>query len=105
MTEFEKREVESKEEVKNKFWKGVLVGSLVTVFSGILVVALAAGIWVVGRRANVQEQAHMAQDIPLAHPDDSLDMSVIGPKLKGIEQAIDMYFLFDEKDEEEDWYY
>ena len=119
MTEFEKNELEQTEseekesdaqthknnkrrESKGKFWKGVLVGSLVTCFCGILVVALAAGIWVVGRSVKVQEDIHAAHDIPLAEPDNSLDMSVIGPKLKGIEQAIDTYFLFDENDEDED---
>lgn len=119
MTEFEKKELEQTEpekmeadvqtdrkkkakESRGKFWKGVLVGSLVTCFCGILVVALAAGIWVVGRSVKVQEDTHAAHGIPLAEPDNSLDMAVIGPKLKGIEQAIDTYFLFDEKEEDED---
>ena len=84
MTEFEKHENENRES-KGKFWKGVLTGALVTAFGGILAVAIAAGIWVVGRSANVQEPYHAASDIPLAEPDDSLDMLVIGPKLKGIE--------------------
>ncbi len=101
MTEFEKHENENRES-KGKFWKGVLTGALVTAFGGILAVAIAAGIWVVGRSANVQEPYHAASDIPLAEPDDSLDMLVIGPKLKGIEQAIDQYFLFDDKNKEED---
>ena len=39
-------------ETKNKFWKGVLVGVLVTAFSGLAVVGVATGIWTVGRRAS-----------------------------------------------------
>ena len=104
---------------KNKFWKGVLIGSLVTAFCGICVVALASGIWMVGRGVKGQQnidnmisgEAHADQEpetapapalVPVEENiDDGLDMSVIGPKLKGIEQAIDQYFLFDE--EKEDW--
>ena len=32
---------------KNKFWKGVLVGALVTAFAGLIVIGMAEGIWVV----------------------------------------------------------
>ena len=98
-------------EPKNKFWKGVLVGSLVTAFCGICVVALASGIWVIGRGVTAQQnidstisdETHAEQDAVLTveENDGGLDMSVIGPKLKGIEQAIQEYFLFDEKDEDE----
>ena len=34
---------------KNKFWKGVLIGALVTAFAGLIVIGMAAGIWVVGK--------------------------------------------------------
>ena len=34
---------------RNKFWKGVLVGALVTAFAGLIIIGMAAGIWVVGR--------------------------------------------------------
>ena len=34
-------------ETKNKFWKGVLVGALVTAFAGFAVVGFATGIWVI----------------------------------------------------------
>lgn len=100
--EFQGKQRRRTKESKGKFWKGVLVGSLVTAFGGILVVALAAGIWVVGRSVKTQEQSQMTPDAALEKVDESLDMSVIGPKLKGIEQAIDTYFLFDEKDAEEE---
>ena len=119
MTEWKDREP------KNKFWKGVLVGSLVTAFCGICVVALASGIWVVGRSVKGQQivEGIHAEEVQAGHSDamaeadrdGGLDMSVIGPKLKGIEQAIDSYFLFDETDADkeskkrtlsaEDWIY
>ena len=86
----------------DKFWKGVLAGSLVTAFCGILVVALAAGIWVVGRSVKAQEPIETAPEIVAEENDGGLDMDVIGPKLKGIEQAINQYFLFDEKDPDEE---
>ena len=128
MTEFEneKKEMEhempehvrpEKKEPKNKFWKGVLVGSLVTVFCGILVVALATGIWVVGRSVKVREDSQAAQSGAASHDESvqemtsGLDMNVVGAKLLAIEQAMNEYFLFDEEDAEasgmsaEDWIY
>mgnify|MGYP000514956865 CR=1 FL=1 len=39
-------------ETKNKFWKGVLVGALVTAFAGFAVVGFATGIWIIGRRTS-----------------------------------------------------
>lgn len=101
-----------KKELRGKFWKGVLTGSLITAFTGILVVALAAGIWLVGRGGKAQQTDQTAQDVPLAKPSERLDLSVIGPKLLGIEQAIHKYYLFDGEDKKnenamsaEDWIY
>lgn len=117
MTEFEKNENERNmmqdmeheaEDTKNsngKFWKGVLTGALVTAFVGILVVMLAAGIFLVGRSVKTQKvqesQAAQNADEKDSHTEDSLDLSVIGPKLKYIEHILDQYFLFDEEDEDE----
>ena len=39
-------------ETKNKFWKGVLVGALVTAVAGFAVVGFATGIWIIGRRTD-----------------------------------------------------
>ena len=36
-------------EAKNKFWKGVLVGALVTAFVGLIIVGVSAGIFLIGR--------------------------------------------------------
>lgn len=107
MTEFEKNdtETEKRKSTNGKFWKGVLTGSLVTAFIGILVVMLAAGIWLVGRSVKTQkvQDSQVAEDADQnhSHTDDSLDMSVVGPKLKYIEQMLNKYFLFDEDEEDE----
>ena len=113
MTEQENKGLEERE-TKNKFWKGVLVGALVMAFCGLLVVGLAAGIWLVGRGAKIKEGSGLQTSITeqqegVVEVDDyELDMAVIGPKLKYIEQLIDQYYLFDEDEEREnpiDWIY
>ena len=113
MTDQENKGLEERE-TKNKFWKGVLVGALVMAFCGLLVVGLAAGIWLVGRGAKIKEGSGLQTSITeqqegVVEVDDyELDMAVIGPKLKYIEQLIDQYYLFDEDEEREnpiDWIY
>lgn len=103
MTEQENRNLEEKE-TKNKFWKGVLVGALVTAFSGLIAVGMAAGIWIVARGANSSNSAQASDQA------NGLDMAKIGPKLSYIQQLIDQYYLFldDEESEPEDpveWMY
>ena len=36
-------------ESKNKFWKGFLVGALVMAFSGLVIVGVSAGIFLIGK--------------------------------------------------------
>ena len=131
MTEFENRKDETemmeehnaeKREPKNKFWKGVLAGSLVTAFCGICVVALASGIWMLGRHGSIgggesgtiTANTDNGSNGPMAAEetgDEKLDLERISAKLKAIETAIDKYFLFDEEDKDadaltaEDWIY
>ena len=76
-------------ETKNKFWKGVLVGVLVTAFSGLAVVGVATGIWTVGRRASESQSTQTAETSGA-----QLDMNKITPKLQYMETLIDKYFLF-----------
>ena len=40
--------MENEKKNKNKFWKGVLVGALVTAFAGLVIVGIAAGISIIG---------------------------------------------------------
>ena len=84
-------------ETKNKFWKGVLVGALVTAFAGFAVVGFATGIWIIGRRTSE------SQSIQATGTDaNKLDMKKIEPKLQYMETLIDKYFLFDENTTEEE---
>lgn len=84
-------------ETKNKFWKGVLVGALVTAFAGFAVVGFATGIWIIGRRTSE------SQSIQATGTDaNKLDMKKIEPKLQYMEALIDKYFLFDENMTEEE---
>lgn len=85
-------------ETKNKFWKGVLVGALVTAFAGFAVVGVAAGIWTVGRRAS-ESQSTQTAETDSSH---KLDLKKIEPKLQYMESLIDKYFLFDEDVTEEE---
>ena len=41
--------MENEVRTKGKFWKGVLVGSLVTAFAGLIIVGIAAGINLIGQ--------------------------------------------------------
>lgn len=84
-------------ETKNKFWKGVLVGALVTAFAGFAVVGFATGIWIIGRRTSE------SQSIQATGTDaNKLDIKKIEPKLQYMEALIDKYFLFDENMTEEE---
>ena len=92
----EEKTLEEKEP-KNKFWKGVLVGALVTAFAGFAVVGFATGIWIIGRRTSE------SQSIQATGTDaNKLDMKKIEPKLQYMEALIDKYFLFDENMTEEE---
>lgn len=84
-------------ETKNKFWKGVLVGALVTAFAGFAVVGFATGIWIIGRRTPESQSAQTT-----GADANKLDMKKIEPKLQYMEALIDKYFLFDENMTEEE---
>lgn len=102
MTEQENKSLEEKE-TKNKFWKGVLVGALVMAFCGLIVVGMAAGIWIVGRKNSIKENTQVqAAASENSEESDELDMDQIGAKLWYMEQVIDQYYLFDEDVERED---
>lgn len=98
-------------ENKNKFWKGVLVGALVTAFSGLTVVGMAAGIWTVARGVNVKQvQVTESTDAAQNGQEASgrkLDMTRIGTKLNYMQSLIDQYYLFEDENTEdpEEWIY
>ena len=83
-------------ESKNKFWKGVLVGVLVTAFAGLIVVGGAAGIFLIGRsvmenQAQVQSLAEGTEDGEVS----AVDWNQVEMKSKRIQAIIESYFLFD----------
>lgn len=83
-------------ENKNRFWKGVLVGALVTAFAGLIVVGLATGILLIGR-TTIQNQGSSVQIGTDGNAKKKvLDMEHIESKIGLIQQIIDQYFLFDE---------
>ncbi len=83
-------------EVRNKFWKGVVAGALVTALFGLVAVGLAAGIWVVAH--NVGETAGQSNQAAEGTAAGTLDMEGIRTKLTYMQQLIDKFYLFDEED-------
>lgn len=79
---------------KNKFWKGVLVGALVTAFAGLLIVGMSAGIFLIGRTV-IQSQG---EDQLISGESDTgkLNYSRIMAKMGLIKQIVDENFLFDQ---------
>lgn len=84
-------------ENKNKFWKGVLVGALVTAFSGLIIVGVATGISLIGRTVidnQVQTQiVGSSQDVE-AQPA-KLDMKQVEGKVNLLEDIINKRFLYE----------
>ena len=83
---------------KNKFWKGVLVGALVTAFAGLIVIGMAAGIWVVGKGVMGNQTAGISGG--RATPSEvSLDIDRISQKMELIQGIISENYLFEEDPE------
>lgn len=83
---------------KNKFWKGVLVGSLVTAFAVLILVGVATGILLVGRvmmSTQGQIETHGVVDEPDTEKK-QLDTRRINQKLRTLEEMINQEFLFEE---------
>ncbi len=87
-------------ESKNKFWKGVLIGALVTAFAGLLIVGMSAGIFLVGRSVihnQVQTQAQNGGSQNGGSENQAnIDWNQVQYKSKRIQSIIRQYFLFDE---------
>lgn len=88
--------MENEKKNKNRFWKGVLVGALVTAFAGLVIVGIAAGISIIGH--TVMDGQSMAGIIESSgNPEEeALNLQRIGNKLDLLEQVVDDYFLFEE---------
>lgn len=83
---------------RTKFWKGVLVGALVTAFAGLIVVGVATGISLIGRTViDNQGPGGMVESSGGTAPArQELDMEQIGSKLETFQEIINRYYLFDE---------
>ena len=88
--------MENEKKNKNRFWKGVLVGALVTAFAGLVIVGIAAGISIIGH--TVMDGQSMAGIIESSGSpeEETLNLQRIGNKLDLLEQVVDNYFLFEE---------
>ncbi len=82
-------------EVKNKFWKGVLVGALVMAFAGLIIVGVSAGIFLIGRTV-IDNQVQTDQIQSSRNENSSLDFQRINSKMRYIQDIIDELFLFEE---------
>lgn len=92
-------------ENKNKFWKGALVGALLTAFAGLIIVGMSLGIFLIGRTA-IDGPQQAAESNQAENQDGSLDLNRITKKITTLQQIIDKYYLFDEDATKvEDWIY
>lgn len=89
--------VEKEGKNKSKFWKGVLVGALVTAFSGLIIVGVATGISLIGRTVIDGRQETLIESSGEAtQGKQKLDMLSIISKLETFQEVINRYYLFDE---------
>ena len=89
--------MEEDKKTKNKFWKGVLVGALVTAFAGLFVVGVAMGIQMIGRAViDNGAQVLVADGEEEGKSQDSIDMRRVSQKVDLLKQLVDEYFLFEE---------
>lgn len=81
-------------ENRNKFWKGVLVGALVTAFAGLIIVGMSAGIFLIGRSVIYsQSRSQTAQG---EEGKSGIDWNRVVSKGQFLQSYIEEYFLFDE---------
>ncbi|WP_455436387.1 S41 family peptidase [Hungatella hathewayi] len=92
-------------ENKNKFWKGALVGALLTAFAGLIIVGMSLGIFLIGRTA-IDGPQQAAESNQAENQNGSLEVNRITKKITTLQQIIDKYYLFDEDTTQvEDWIY
>ena len=61
--------MENEVKAKGKFWKGVLVGSLVTAFVGLIIVGVATGINLIGQTVMENQVQIQAEGGEVEEPD------------------------------------
>lgn len=84
-------------ENKSKFWKGVLVGALVTAFCGLIIVGVATGISVIGRTViDNQVEARTVETTDTNGGKQQLNIKQIERKMDSIQSIIDKRFLYED---------
>ncbi len=92
-------------ESKNKFWKGALVGALLTALAGLVIVGMSLGIFLIGKAA-IDGNGQTAESAQTENQQGNLDLNQITSKIQTIQAVIDKYYLFDEDTSDvEDWIY
>lgn len=92
-------------ESKNKFWKGALVGALLTALAGLVIVGMSLGIFLIGKAA-IDGNGQTAESAQTENQQGNLDLNQITSKIQTIQAVIDKYYLFDEDiNDVEDWIY
>lgn len=82
-------------ESKNKFWKGALVGALLTTLAGLVIVGMSLGIFLIGKTA-IDRKGQAAESAQAENQKDDLNMDRIETKIQTIQSVIDKYYLFNE---------
>lgn len=85
-------------ENKNKFWRGVMVGVLVTAFACLVTVGASAGIYMFGRSViDSQAQLQTQQGDGPASEIQELDLETVNDKLSQLQSMVDQYYLFEDE--------
>lgn len=84
-------------ENKNKFWKGVLVGALVMAFTGLIIVGMSAGIFLIGRTViDNQAETQIVEEDGTGNGETTLNFDQIEDKMGLIQSIISQFYLFEE---------
>lgn len=83
---------------KNKFWRGVMVGVLVTALVCLITVGASVGIYMFGRRViDNQTQVQVRTEGTPSQMQEPVNLDRVTQKLKQIQDIIDQKYLFEEK--------
>ena len=83
---------------KNKFWRGVMVGVLVTALVCLITVGASAGIYMFGRRViDNQTQVQVRTEGTPSQAQEPVNFENVTKKLEQIQDIIDKKYLFEEK--------
>ena len=83
---------------KNKFWRGVMVGVLVTALVCLITVGASAGIYMFGRRViDNQTQVQVQTEGTPSQAQEPVNFENVTKKLEQIQDIIDKKYLFEEK--------